>query len=461
MTDQAASAGQTTESEDTGSYHQAPDTILAAPPGCPVHQSWSPLSDDYLADPYPIAAKLREDHPVFYAEEVGYVVVTKMEDIETVFTNPDIYQSTNVQDPLYPLAPEATDVLAAPDFDPVAVMSNRPEPDHGRIRVYTRKGFSNRRLKTLEDYMRDRATLLIDQMLADGAAAATSTTPPRAEYVSSLAFPLPAEIVFRFIGFPQEDDTMIKSWCVERKAFSWGKPSAEQQVEIAEHMLTYWRYCREFTAGRRDDRRDDFASELLDAHDADPSELSYREVESIIYGLSFAGHDPVTNLLCNSLLCLLPRRDQWDALCEDPSLIPNAVEETLRYESSQIAWRRVTTEDTTLGGVDLPAGTRIFLNFAAANREPAAFDDPNTFDIFRKDASRHISFGKGIHYCLGAGLSKMEARIALEVLTQKVPSLRLAEDQELTVFPNITFRGPEQLFVEWDRVEWDRVERNS
>ncbi len=422
-------------------YHQAPTEILGAPVGCPVHHEWNPLGEDYLADPYPIAAKLRDDHPVFYAEEVGYVVVTKMEDIETVFTNPDTYASTNVQDPLYPLDDQAVEVLTAPDFNPSAVMSNRPEPDHARIRVYTRQGFSKRRLRTLEDYMKERANLFVDQMLAGG----TST-----EYVKALAFPLPAEIVFRFIGFPKADDEMIKSWCVERKAFSWGKPTAEEQVSIAENMLTYWRYCREFTAGRRDNRQDDFASELLDAHDANPEDLSYIEVESIIYGLSFAGHDPVTNLLCNTLLCLLPRRDQWDALCADPSLITNAVEETLRFESSQIAWRRVTTTDTTLGGVDLPAGTRIFLNFASANREPSHFDDPNSFDIHRPEASRHISFGKGIHYCLGANLAKMEARIALEVLVERIPSLRLAPDQELTQFPNITFRGPEALWLEWD-----------
>lgn len=433
-------------SDTTGDYHSAPESILAAPPGCPVHTSWSPLGADYLNDPYPIAAKLRDDHPVFYAEEVGYVVVTRMEDIEHVFTNPDIYQSTNVQDPLYPLAPEAREVLASPDFDPVAVMSNRPEPDHARIRVFTRKGFSNRRLKTLEEYMRERAVDLIDKMLTSG----NSSGAKSAEYVKAMAFPLPAEIVFRFIGFPREDDAMIKSWCVDRKAFSWGKPTVEQQVDIAEQMVTYWRYCREFTAQRREDRQDDFASELLDAHDDDPEALSYREVESIIYGLSFAGHDPVTNLLCNTLLCLLPRRDQWDALVADPSLIPNAVEETLRYESSQIAWRRVTTEDTTLGGIDLPAGTRIFLNFASANRQPDTFAEPNTFDIMRPNANKHISFGKGIHFCLGAGLSKMEARIALEVLTATVPSLRLADSQDLTVFPNITFRGPEKLVVEWD-----------
>lgn len=427
--------------EPGNTYHQAPAMVAGAPAGCPVDHQWNPLGTDYLADPYPIARRLREDHPVFYADEVGYVVVTRMEDIEAVFTDPETYSSANVQDPLYPLDPRATAVLGAPDFDPVAVMSNRAEPDHGRIRTYTRKGFSNRRLKTLEDYMRERAHHLIDEMLERGSPA---------EYVRALAFPLPAEIVFRFIGFPRSDDSMIKSWCVERKAFSWGRPTAEQQVEIAEHMLTYWRYCRDFTADRRDHRSDDFASELLDAYEADGTELSYREVESIIYGLSFAGHDPVTNLLCNTLLCLLPRREQWEELGGDPGLIPNAVEETLRFESSQIAWRRVVTKETTLGGVDLPAGTRIFLNFAAANRQPDVFEMPDEFDIHRPNASRHISFGKGIHYCLGAGLAKTEARIALEILTQRVPSLRLAEDQHLEVFPNITFRGPEKLYVEWN-----------
>jgi cytochrome P450 len=220
-------------------------------------------------------------------------------------------------------------------------------------------------------------------------------------------------------------------------------------------MLDYWRYCREFVARRRDDRADDFTSELLDAHDADPDPangtgISYREVESVVYGISFAGHDPVTALLCNTLRCLLPRRDQWAALVADRSLAHNAVEETLRFESSQVSWRRVTTRATTLGGVDLPAGTRLFLNFAAANHQPDLFDDPDTFDVRRPTANQHISFGKGIHFCLGAGLARMEARIALELLAERLPSLRLSADQTLSFFPNITFRGPDELHVEWD-----------
>jgi cytochrome P450 len=426
--------------DEANSYHQAPSGKVAAPAGCPVNHSWSPLNDDYLADPYPIANQLREEGPIFFAEELGYVVITRMEDILEVFTNPDVYASTNVQDPVFPIGSGAAEVLAAPDFDPVAVMSNRPEPDHGRIRVHTRAGFSRRRLKTLEPYIVRRSHELIDEMLAG---------PQPTEFIDAFAFPLPGETVFRFIGFPEADDELLKNWCSDRKAFSWGKPTEEEQVEIAEKMLGYWRYCRDFTASKRDEPGDDFASELVAAHLANPDDITYREVESVIYGLSFAGHEAVTNLICNCLLSLLPRRDQWDQLCADPSLIPNAVEEVVRFESSQISWRRVATQDTTLAGVDIPAGTPIFMNFASANRQPELFDDPDTFDIHRKNAAHNISFGKGIHFCLGANLAKLEARLVLEALCERVPTLRLTEDQDIWSSPNITFRGPEQLLVEW------------
>ncbi len=426
--------------EAAHSYHQERPEVPAPPAGCPVHRGWSPLDPDYLADPYPIASRLREAHPVFYSEQVRALVVTRMEDIEAIFTDHQTFASVNVQDPVFPLAPEAHEILSAPDFDPVAVMSNRPEPDHGRIRVHTRRGFSNRRLATIEPYIRRRAGELVDAMVEAGSPA---------ELVAALAFPLPGETVFRFIGFPEGDDEMLKGWCGDRKAFSWGHPSPDQQAEIARHMLAYWRYCRDFTAGKRDHRGDDLASELIDAQEAHPEDLSYREVESIIYGLSFAGHEAVTALICNTVLCLLSHREQWDAVCADPSLIPNAVEEVLRYESSQVSWRRITTCDTTVGGVEVPAGTTILLNFASANRDPGVWADAERFDIGRPDAHHHISFGKGVHYCLGAGLAKLETRIVTEILAERLPTLRLVDGQELRYFPNITFRGPSELLVAW------------
>ena len=142
-------------------YHRVRDEAPAPPAGCPV-RAWNPLGADYLADPYPVAGELREQTPIFYTDELGYVVVTRMEDIVEVFMDPDVYASVNVQDPVYPLSAEAAEVLAVPDFDPVAVMSNLPEPDHTRIRVHTREGFSRRRLQTLEPFIVRRANELID-----------------------------------------------------------------------------------------------------------------------------------------------------------------------------------------------------------------------------------------------------------------------------------------------------------
>lgn len=424
----------------TRKYHSERPSPPPPPAGCPVHPDWSPLNDDYLAEPYAIAAELRDTTPVFYAQKLGYLVVCEMDEIERIFTDHETFASVNVQDPVFPLAPEAQDILSAPDFDPVAVMSNRPEPDHGRIRVHTRQGFSNKRMGDLEPYIRRRSHELIDAMLGAG---------PPAEFVEAFAFPLPGETIFRFIGFPQSDDEMLKSWCSDRKAFSWGAPSADEQAVIAQHMLNYWRYCRDFTAAKRDERGDDLASELIDAHEAHPADMTYREVESVIYGLSFAGHEAVTALICNTLMCLLPRRDTWTAIRENPTLIPNAIEEVLRFNSSQIAWRRMTTRDTTIAGVDVPAGTSIFLNFASANRQDDIWDSPDDFDIRRSNASQHISFGKGVHYCLGAKLAKFEVRTVTEILTQRLPSLRLEEEQDLDYFPNITFRGPTELHVTW------------
>ncbi|MGI9604839.1 MAG: cytochrome P450 [Acidimicrobiales bacterium] len=425
---------------EVNSYHEAPSTVASAPTGCPVDHAWSPLDTDYLDDPYPIAGRMREEHPIFFAEQLGYVVVTRMEDIVEVFTNPEVYASTNVQNPVFPISARAAEVLAAPDFDPVAVMSNRSEPDHARIRVHTRAGFSRRRLRTLEPYIVRRSHELIDTMLAG---------PNPTEFIDAFAFPLPGETVFRFIGFPDSDDELLKNWCSDRKAFSWGKPTEEEQVEIAEKMVAYWRYCREFTADKRDKPGDDFASELVAAHLEHPHEISYHEVESVLYGLSFAGHEAVTNLICNSLVSLLSHRSQWDEICADPSLIPNAVDEVVRFNSSQISWRRITTCDTTLAGVDIPAGTPVFMNFASANREPGIFSNPDTFDIHRTNAAHNISFGKGIHFCLGANLAKLETRLVLEALTERLPSLDLVADQRLWSSPNITFRGPEQLLVTW------------
>ncbi|MFK7862129.1 MAG: cytochrome P450 [Granulosicoccus sp.] len=426
---------------DEGAYHNIRSPAQTRPVGCPVDHDFTTFNVGYLANPYPQLAKIREENPVFYSQKMGYLVVTRMEDLIEIFRDHEVYSSANVQDPVFPICDRAASVLAHEDFNPVAVMSNRQQPDHTTIRKYTREGFSSRRMKILEPYIRRRSQELVDEMISTGGPV---------NFVSAFGHPLPGQIIFRFIGFDEADDEQLMSWTGNRLAFTWGNPDEDEQVSIAENMLKYWRYCREFVATRSKSRSDDLTSELLDAHEANPDELSYREVESIIYGHSFAGHEIVSNFMSNALLCLLPRRDDWRAICNDNTLIPNALEEVLRFESPQTSWRRITNCNTQFAGVEIPAGTQVFLSLGAANHQPSVFNLPTEFDIRRKNARKHIAFGHGIHFCLGARLARLEATIAIETLAQRLPSLRLVEQQELNYSANITFRGPDKLYIDWD-----------
>ncbi|MBT6428206.1 MAG: cytochrome P450, partial [Rhodospirillaceae bacterium] len=307
-------------------YHKFDTTRVPAPKGCPVDHDFSPFSETYVKNPYVVLERLRDQSAVFYAEKLGYLVLTRMEDVAEVFRKPDIFAAANVQDPVLPICDAAAEILSVADYDPIAVLSNRARPDHTRIRKHAQAGFSSRRMKILEPFIRRRCETLVEGMLMSG---------DRAEFVAALAHPLPGETIFRFIGFPEADDQQLKDWTTNRLAFTWGEASDEEQIDIAHKVLAYWRYCAAFVAARYDAPADDFASELLAAHIADPVDLGYNEIRSVIYGLSFAGHEIVSNLLSNGLINLLSTPGLWAKICRDPSLIPNAVEEILRFNSPQ------------------------------------------------------------------------------------------------------------------------------
>ena len=427
-------------------YHKISAQPEAQPSGCPFDAEFTPFDDAYLLNPYPQLRALAARSPIFYSERLGYLVVTGMDHVVEVLKDHETFASSNVQDPVFPVCSEAQAVMSASDYNPQAVMSNCQQPDHTRIRRFTRDGFNARRMTALEPYIRALADRLNDEMQAQGSPA---------EFVSAFAHPLPGQVIFRFIGFPEADDEQLIRWTSNRLIFTWGQPSDAQQVEIAENMLRYWRYCREHVANRMNEPADDLTSELIAAHRAHPDELSLREVESVIYGLSFAGHEIVSNYLSLTLLNMLPEGGKsagggkWRALVNDPALIPNALEEVLRFDSPQTSWRRVATRDVEFHGVHVPKGTRVFLSLGAANHDPSQFEQPDRFDLARGNANRHVSFGHGIHFCLGARLARLEANIAIEALTQRLPGLRLVEGQPLEFARNITFRGPRSLYVEW------------
>ena len=168
-----------------------------------------------------------------------------------------------------------------------------------------------------------------------------------------------------------------------------------------------------------------------------------------VFGLLMAGHETTTNQSSLGLRALLQHRDQWEALCADPSLIPNAVEEIIRYDSSVISWRRVANKDVEIAGITIPANAQILVMLAAANRDEAEFKDAETFNIHREHPQRHLSLGHGIHYCLGAPLARLELRIFLEQFTKRMPTLQLDPDQTFTYSPNTSHRGAQQLWCTW------------
>jgi cytochrome P450 len=411
----------------------APETTAT----CPVRSSFNPLAEDYLADPYPTLSAVRDEVRVFFAPEVDMWVVTQYDDIDAIFRDPETFSAAVGQQPVFPMSSEARSILAE-GFHAFPVMSDCDPPRHTRIRKHNMKGFSGRRIAKLEPKVWAKATEMFDEI-----------RPGVVDLVSAVTYPLPAYMIFTFIGFPDEDMDMLKRWCGNRMLFSWGKPSPALQAEIATNMVHYWRYCENFVAERARSPQDDFTSDLVRIHQADPDSLSLHEITNIAYGLSFAGHETTTNFTSNAIRRLLTHREQWDAVVADRGLISNAIEETLRYDSSIIAWRRITTRPATIGGVDIPAGAKLMLLLGAADRDPNHFSAPEEFDIHRDDARGHLAFGKGIHYCIGAALARMEARIVLDLLATRAPDVSIVDNQEYTFPANISFRGPQRLCVQW------------
>jgi cytochrome P450 len=408
-------------------------------PACPVHERFDPLADEFLADPYAVMAALPlHETPVFYAPAIDGYVVTRYADVEAVFLDPETYSAAAAQVPLVALVPEAAEILLAGGHRPQPSMVSLDPPAHTRLRRPTSRAFTPRRVTEMKPRVR--------AILADLLDAVDASAP--FDLVRALTFPLPATVIFSFMGVPGEDYDRLEEWCGHRASLAWGRPAPAEQVEHATSMAAYRRYLRELVAAKATDRADDFTSALLAIHDEDPGALAQEEIASILFSLSFAGHETTNYLIGNMIRRLLEGPERWDAVVADPALIPGVVEETLRHDTSVPFWRRRTKRATTLGGVDIPEGATLFLWLAATGHDPAVFDEPDRFDPARPNARRHLAFGKGIHFCIGSALGKLEAQLALEELTRRFPRLRLVDDHPpLRFHANISFRGPLELWV--------------
>jgi cytochrome P450 len=400
---------------------------------------FDPFVDPYLSDPYPFWSRAREQEPVFFSPQIDCWVVTRYEDIKAVFSDPQTFSAGNAQTPIRPLAPQVMKMLRDGGLKTKPVMSNCDPPEHSRIRKQTWGAFTPKRVAQLEPQVRALVTRFIDRI----------ENKKHVDLVQEMFYELPVHVLFIFLGIPEKDIGRIKTWSRKRLMLTWGRLSDEQQMVEAKGLLEYWKYTEAFIESLLENPPDDYVGDLIRVSQADESELTIDEITNIVYGLVLAGHETTTSMSSNAILTLMQYRDVWQRLCVEPEAIPNTVEELLRFNSSVITWRRKTTRPVEIAGTAIPDGANLLLALCSGNHDSAHFSDPEKFDIDRPNIRSHLSFGFGIHFCLGAPLARLELKIILEELVRRLPDLRLSDKQKWSYPPNATFRGPEQLWVEW------------
>lgn len=402
---------------------------------CPMARDHKPFEHPGT---YRFFSRARRECPVFFNEEIGYWVVTRHEDILEILRDPATFSADIALQPVNPYPDGLVRFLNDSGFGPEKVHPDCDPPKHARIRGIAARYLNIRTYLTLEEDMREMVRGYIADMKGKGVV----------DLVDSLTYEFPARVIFLLFGESGLDPRQLKAWGTNRLALVWGRLSEAERIAAGEELLAFWNFAGGIVEDRLENPGDDYPSYLLEQRNGDDSVLSLREIQSMLFALLFAGHETTTNAAGNIVIELMRNREQWDKLVADPSLIPQAVEEGLRFASSVVAWRRRTTRPVEIRGTQIPENAPLLICLASANHDEAVFEDPETFDAERKNARSHIAFGYGEHFCIGGPLARIELKIVLEELTAAFPEMRLVDGQELEWNESLSFRGPHQLLVE-------------
>lgn len=416
---------------------------------CPVSAlaaEFTPFDAPFLVDPYPFFARAQKEEPVFYSPEIDYWVVTRYDDIRQIFRDPATWSAAITLSAVTPMSPRALQRLRESGFRMNPVLTNLDPPEHARIRKHATNAFSTRRVAAAEPWIRRLADDFIDALLAKPAGPDGKR---HADLVSEFAYDLPAHVGMRFVGIPDLRVPDVKAWTANRVRLTWGRCTEEEQCEEAEGMIAMWKFCEEHVAAMMAQDDDSFLGDLIRYHRNNPESLTINEIESMLFTMIVAGHETTSNVMASALVTLLGDRALWNRLVSEPALIPQAVEEMLRYRPSVTSWRRVATRDTELHGQQIPEGSRVLLVIAAANHDPQQFPEPETVDLCRANADKHLAFGHGVHLCVGAGLARLELKVFIEQLVARLPDMVLDQPQTFEYPSSLSFRGPTQVNVHW------------
>jgi len=401
-------------------------------------QEFELFGPDFEANPYPTYAAMQQA-PLYWQawpNGGGVWIVTRYEDVAAILRDHKRFVK-NYRNTLTP--EQRAEMAPVPEIIQMIdnhLLSHDP-PDHTRLRNLVGKAFTSRMVNQMQPRIEAIAGQLLDQVEPQG----------HMDLIEDYAFPLPIIVIAELLGLPVEDRRRLREWS---KAFiAPVHDEAEYQVFKAK-MLDFTDYLRMLFKERRQEPRQDLITALVQAEEAG-DKLSEAELFSMVILLIVAGHETTVNLIGTGVLSLLRQPDQLERLKEAPSLIDGAIEELLRYDGPvETSTPRWAVEDVEIGGQLIRRGQQVEVVLAAANRDPAQFAQPDRLDITRQD-NRHLGFGLGIHYCLGAPLARMEGKIALTKLLQRLPKLRLAAPVETLQWLRLPpVRGLRSLPVRWD-----------
>lgn len=408
-----------------------------------IGELYRPFDPRYTADPAAgLYLRAHREAPVAYCAAFSAYLVTGYAEVVQVLRDPVRFSSAKNLDPVLPVPKEVLAVLERGFFPlPPALFNNDP-PGHARARSLFARAFTPARVAELEPRIRRYAGECIDALVAADVAA---------DIMPTLAFPLPMKVIAELIGIPFEEMAQLKAW--QDGWFRIFDPTAPlaQRLADAEGFVAYNRYYLDLIERRRAAPADDLVSALILARIDGETPFTNAEIVSHLLVLLVAGFETTAGLLGSLLYQLLARPPLWKSIGGDPALLAAATEETLRLDAPVQMEPRRTTTKVVVGGVEIGEGATLFVFFGGANYDAQIFQSPQTFDLQRSANARHLGFGWGVHACLGASLARLETRITMQLLRERLPSLSLAPETARTYAPSMFFRSPAAVPVTWTR----------
>jgi len=390
---------------------------------------FNPMAPEFMADPYPTYHRLRTEDPVHHSP-LGFWVLTRYVDVIATLRDPRL-----IKEPIAAFVAARFGMAVPPGIG--LSMLDRDPPDHTRLRGLVSKAFTPKALESLRPHIQHIVDGLLDAAEGRG----------EMDLIEQFAYPLPVRVICEMLGVPVADHERFKHWGLDiaRGLDAIMLPPDSEVARRSMHgRQALAGYFRELIAERRAAPREDMLSALIAAEEAG-DKLNEDELLATCLLLLVAGHETTVNLIGNGSLALLRHPAELRKLHENPGLVTTAVEELLRFDGPVQRTARIPSEDIKIGDVTIPKGEMVMPFLGAADRDPAQFSDPDRLDITRTD-NRHIAFGMGIHFCLGAPLARMEGQIAINTMLRRLPKLALATDRP-EYRESLTLRGLKALPV--------------